>query len=290
MKNIYCIVVPVYKDKLDITEELSFKRLKELIGKTVDVYLICPEGINTKQYKKIYSQIKIKEFDKKWFENTKSYSHLLINYDFYKAFDEYEYMYIYQLDCYLFKNELQEWVNKGYDYIGGPILSPLSGWAEPNKQWKPIVGNGGFSLRKIEKFKEITDPNGEYRTYYNITDETLKDLEFEDKYFCKFVYNRYEFNTPDWREAMYFAFDMNVNIYYDNMNFKGFPMACHAWPKNIRYWVSHCDEMNNKEIIDFCEEKHKEYFELYYKDFEERQKILVEREQKAIEESKKAKS
>ena len=31
-------------------------------------------------------------------------------------------MLIYQLDAYVFKDELLNWANKGYDYIGAPWL------------------------------------------------------------------------------------------------------------------------------------------------------------------------
>ena len=280
-KSNFCIVIPIYEQELDITEKLSLKQLINITNNKYDIYFIIPKGFDTKNYYEITGKsknIKEKSFDKHYFESMKDYSSLCLSYDFYNSFSKYDYMYIYQLDCYLFKDELQLWVDKGYDYIGGPILSSLSGWADQNKPWKPIVGNGGFSLRKISKFKEITDSNGEFRTYYKITDDLLKGIEFEDKYFCKFVYSKYEFNIPLWTEAMFFAFDMNVDVYYERIGFKGFPMGCHAWPKNIRYWINHCEEMNQQDIIDFCEEKYKEYFELYYKNFEEKRKILIEKE------------
>ena len=169
----FCIVIPVYKDKLDCTEELSLKRLYKVIFKNSDnlidwkepdVYLICPKKMNTDKYKKIYPSIKVKEFDKKWFESTASYSQLCIQYSFYNKFSKYEYMYIYQLDCYLVYDNLEEWCNKGYDYVGAPIIASDAGWKnwdDPNN-YKPQVGNGGFSLRKISVFKDITDPNGEF--------------------------------------------------------------------------------------------------------------------------------
>ena len=31
-------------------------------------------------------------------------------------------MLIYQLDCYLFEDKIDEWCNKGYDYIGALAL------------------------------------------------------------------------------------------------------------------------------------------------------------------------
>ena len=40
-------------------------------------------------------------------------------------------------------------------------------------------------------------------------------------------------------------------------------MACHAWPKNIRFWKDKIKEIDNN-IIDYCEEKYKEFFKLYY--------------------------
>ena len=42
-------------------------------------------------------------------------------------------------------------------------------------------------------------------------------------------------------------------------------MCIHAWDKNIRFWQNHLPELvNNEEIINYCEEKHKEFFKLYY--------------------------
>lgn len=277
----YCIIVPVYKEKLDITEELSFKRLHKVIyenerpfhmddfrdWKEIPVYLVCPKGMNTDKYKEIYPSIQIKEFPKKYFKSISTYSQLLINYDFYKSFNEYDYMCIYQLDCYIFGKvtDITNWCNKGYDYVGGPIISENAGWSEVNKggKWKPVVGNGGFSLRKIKTFLEITDPKGEFREYYKVTDELLKNVIYEDKYFCNDIIRFYDINIPDWLEASRFAIDMNADLFYNNIKINYFPVACHAWPKNIRHW-KHVIEDITDEISDFCEEKHKEFFKLYY--------------------------
>ena len=275
----YCIVVPVYKQKLDCTEELSLKRLHKIIYEddrpfhTDDfrdweerhVYLMCPKGMNTEAYKKIYPSIKVKEFDKKWFKSTDTYSQLLINYNFYKEFDEYEYMCIYQLDCYIFKDEIGKWCNKGWDYIGGPIISENAGWTEVMKNgvWKPAVGNGGFSIRKISTFKDITNPKGEFRQYYKITDELLKNVKFEDKYFCNDIIRFYDLEIPRWQEAYQFAIDMNADIFFNNFKVKDLPVGCHAWPKNIRYWKNVIKEIT-PDIVDFCENKYKDFFKLYY--------------------------
>lgn len=266
----FCIVLPVYKETLDCVEEISLKRLHSIIGeKGYDVYLVCPEGLDTKVYHDIFTnKLEEKFFDKNYFLNTQTYSQLCISYNFYDIFSEYEYMYIYQLDCYIFEDKLEEWCNKGYDYIGGPILSTDCGWDTVKKnqggKYHPYVGNGGFSLRKIEIFKEMTDPDGEMRKEYEITDDILKNVMFEDKYFCNDLYDFYKLYIPSWKEALNFALDMSVDIVFDHLKFDGQPMAIHSVDKNIRWWKKVIPEFGNKDVIDFCEEKHKEFFKLYY--------------------------
>ena len=270
-KQKFCIVIPIYKEELDCTEDLSLKRLIKIIGdKDYHIYLICPNRLDTNKYYEILDKNKINEirYDDKYFIDTKGYSQLCLSYDFYNQFSNYEYMYIYQLDCYIFNDQLKEWCSLGYDYIGAPILATTAGWDTFNdktKKWEPKVGNGGFSLRKIDTFKELTDPTGEFRTYYKVTDEIISKIIYEDKYFCNDIINFYELNIPNWIVASKFSWDMNVDIYKKMFNIDYNPMAVHAWPKNIRYWKDKFEEMN-KTIVDFCENKYSDFFEKYYND------------------------
>lgn len=285
MNKQYCIVIPIYKETLDCVEEISLNRLRKVLlddkvldKVCTDVYLVCPKGLDTSNYEKIYNTwdeftfLKKKEFDPSYFKSTDTYSQLCISYDFYNSFNEYDYMLIYQLDCYLFRDEISAWCNKGYDYIGGPILSTDCGWDTVKKSmqkngkevWHPYVGNGGFSLRKISTFLDITDPNGELRTTYELTDELLKAVKYEDKYFCNDLYNFYQLEIPSWNEALKFAFDMSVDIIYTLFKFEGTPMGIHSVDKNIRWWKKVIPEFMDQKVIDYCEEKHKDFFKLYY--------------------------
>ena len=65
------------------------------------------------------------------------------------------------------------------------------------------------------------------------------------------------------QEASYFAIDMNADIFYNNLGIKDLPTGCHAWPKNIRYWKTVIKDIT-PEIEQFCEDKHKQFFSLYY--------------------------
>lgn len=265
----FCIVIPVYKDKLDCIEKISIERLIQVIGdKNYPIALVCPESLNVDIYKEYIPSLIVERFEDKYFESTATYSQLCINYDFYDRFSKYEYMLIYQLDCYLFYDAIEKWCDQGFDYIGGPIVSTDCGWdtvKNAQKKYQPYVGNGGFSLRKIEVFKDICDPNGELRTTYKLTDDKLANIKWEDKYFCNDLYNLYKMNIPQYHEAVWFALDMSVDVIYGYFGWQGTPMGCHSWDKNIRYWKKVLPELkDNKEVIDYCEEKHKEFFKLYY--------------------------
>ena len=69
----------------------------------------------------------------------------------------------------------------GYDYIGGPIYSPGSHWPGFKNSMRPIVGNGGLSLRKISMMLKLTDPNG---YLYNKYMDKWNSVEYEDMFIC----------------------------------------------------------------------------------------------------------
>lgn len=273
MEKLFCIVIPIYKEILDMIELLSLQRLYNVLkDKNYDIYIVTHKDINLSNIYNLIPNLNIfvEYFDKRYFDGIKGYSQLCVNNEFYSRFSKYEYMYIFQLDVYLVKDNLSDFCKLNYDYIGAPILSTDCGWPtiktiNNKKVFTPAVGNGGFSLRKISKFKDITDPNGEYRTYYNITDEFNSKIYFEDLYFCTYVKDRYDFTVPSFKIAVQFAWDMSADIMYYNWGIKNLPMAIHAWDKNIRLWQTIIPELiNNTEIIDFCENKHKDFFKLYY--------------------------
>ena len=263
----FCIVIPIYKENLDCIEEISLKRLYNIIGKKgYDVYLLKHKDLNIKNYKNIYPNIKeINIEDKYFFTNTKTYSHLLISKDLYKIFEDagYHYMYIYQLDCYLFCDKLQEWCEKRYDYIGAPIFSENCGWKmSENGIYTYQVGNGGFSLRRISIFYHICS------NIINKLDKCYIDSMLnEDIFFCQTIKQVYSgLIVPDWRIALKFSLDMSPDLPYDNFGITNFPMAAHAIGKNIRFYKYYIDEFKNQDIVDYCENKYKTFFKRYYTD------------------------
>jgi len=153
------IVVPIYKDELTELEAISLNQLL-LVLNSYEIWFIKPYRVNFMSYSKVINE-RIPEnimcFDDKYFIDHYSYSKLLTSPMFYLKFKKYNYMLIYQLDAFVFRNELKEWCSKKFDYIGAPLYDGFHG-ANENSIYIGLQ-NGGLSLRNISKtlsvFKSI---------------------------------------------------------------------------------------------------------------------------------------
>ena len=142
-QNKAIIVIPAYKSNISEIESVSLRRCL-LVLKNYDICFVSPYGLNMDVYRSILSDYQIcfnvMSFPSHFFDSVKSYNKLMLTHDFYLRFCEYEYMLIYQLDAYVFDDQLAYWCNKGYDYIGAP-------WFQSNGNLCSICGNGGFSAQ-----------------------------------------------------------------------------------------------------------------------------------------------
>lgn len=153
-KRDICIVVPIYQKSLRQGENISINQLDKYLS-GFDRYFIAPKSlvkgaINRKGYRVV-------RFDDQYFDSRDQYNKLLLRRDFYKAFKRYKYMLIYQLDALVFSSDLVKWCRKGYDYVASPWLNTRIGYLT-NKKGSPVSGgNGGLSLRNIQKSLEVLD-------------------------------------------------------------------------------------------------------------------------------------
>lgn len=226
------IVVPIYKETLSKSELISLMRLKEILGE-YPVYFVSPIDFNATNFLEIIPNAKIKRFNDIFFKSIQGYSQLMLSPKFYKNFFDYKYILIYQLDAYVFNNQLLDWCKKNYDYIGAPWISP-----PPLTNGKPIidmsswflnrVGNGGLSLRKVKSH------------YFNtiIFRPLLKYfIKNEDMFWGLFLYwlNPF-FKRPKMKEALFFAFEMAPKQSFELTKHK-LPFGVHAWEKyDKEFW------------------------------------------------------
>lgn len=278
------IVIPIYENDLNIIAKTSLDSLcKNSSNYTIEnypIFLIGPYKLEPQiEFIKNYIQdksdfnVNYLLFDDSYFENTATYSHLLKEYSFYKYFENYDYILIYQTDCIMIHDDLKSWISKGYDYVGAPILVNSGGW-----KYSPIVGNGGCSLRKIKFFLEVTDPNGKFlRLYKESLDKEVSARgksgyeDFEDLYFAELISYYNGMKKPRYDDALKFAFDMNPDIAWTLKNEPGkLPSFIHAFDKNLRWYDKYTDikkDIKDYEILyKYCEEKHKKLHEYYLVD------------------------
>ena len=211
-----CIVIPSYKkiENLANFERKSLENTIKLLNK-YQIILVCPNDLNTDGYLNIGVN-EVMFFDKKYFKNVNSYNELMLSSFFYEQFSDYEYMLLVQLDAYVFNDELEYFLNLGYDYIGGlHYINQGTNIHHPNVGNKLINGNGGFSLRKIDAF--ITASK-------NIKKDLNNKWDWEDVLYSYWYKDKMNI-APD-EISLKFGWQQSPEICYEN-NGKKLPFGSH---------------------------------------------------------------
>lgn len=265
MKNKNCIVVPLHKEFADLTSEelLSLTQLFKVLG-IYPIYFIGPSFLNWNKYLEYahsYAiEVFIKNFDSSFFKSIQSYNSLMLDTQFYKSLKQYRFMLVYQTDAYVFRNELDDWCGKGYDFIGAPWFKKKDATGFKNEF--SGVGNGGFSLRNVSSSLRISrrmDFLKRLRSfwhknhlhsfirfesviihlriffkiknsgspYYALFDESV----FEDYYWGQIIPSFFtDYKVATTTDAIKFSFEINSAFLFE-ANGHNLPFGCHAWSK-----------------------------------------------------------
>lgn len=210
------VVIPVYKATLNEFEKISLAQVQKVLGK-YQIIFVAPEGLKCDYF---IHGCRIYYFPKQFFQSTQTYNLLMEAPFFYKAFSEYEYILIYQLDAFVFSDMLEYFCSLGYDYIGAAWY-PLQRLRHENKIYKIGVGNGGFSLRNVAKF---------YNLLINHQKTVLENRHInEDIFFalCGALYPD-EFKVAPLKVAYKFSFEHGLE-HVIKKNGGKLPFGCHAW-------------------------------------------------------------
>ena len=250
------VLIPVYKEVPSAIEKESLLQVLRVMS-FHDIRFVCPKNLDMSLYDKVVGYALPKErFDKKYFDGIEGYNLLMTDVSFYRRFSDYDYMLIYQLDAWVFSDQLAEWCSKGYDYVGAPWFVDHKTYEEGYPLW--CCGNGGFSLRRISKFVEVTNPRTQFQSVKlkDILKEFLENKSFgngvrrllgkdnnmewyrrEHSYLWEDTYFSYgldgtphEMKRPQPEEAAEFSFECSPEYLY-NLIGKKLPFGCHAWRK-----------------------------------------------------------
>ena len=142
------VVVPA-STRSDLTheEELSMRHLLHFL-QPYDKYLIAPAGVSLQR-----EGFRVLKFHRKFFGSAAAHNQLLMWPGFYRSFRDYKYILIYHLDSLVLSSEIMQWCHADLDYIGAPWI-PCSDtpWVKQAR-----VGNGGFTLMRVESVLRVLD-------------------------------------------------------------------------------------------------------------------------------------
>jgi Protein of unknown function (DUF5672) len=249
MTELVAVTIPIYKETIDEDELISLTQCLKIL-KRYPIIFFAPKSLNISYYENFCAgkiDFRIKRFDDEYFLSIDSYNKLMLSVGFYYRFKDYKFILIYQLDAFVFRDELDYWCKKNYDYIGAPYLFvdldkyPISILTKYRKFLRILnklkiitytyrhVGNGGFSLRNIRKtilFLKI------------FRNKSKKWQLNEDSLFTHYgnlIFPVYKL-APE-KEALNFAFESEPAEAY-KINLQQLPFGCHAFskPENKKFW------------------------------------------------------
>lgn len=246
-----CVVVfPLYKHPEPL--ELLFLENGIRLTQGFKQVLVAPEGLQIDSSFGLLEQLEVKRFSAHYFEGITGYNQLLLSRGFYTTFALFDYILIHQADVFLFKDELNAWCEKNYDYIGAPWFRPdklnrgflfhalqhLKLAFKKNKVYADRynkVGNGGLSLRKVSTALKILDlVNPSLLKKYS----HAQGCGFNEDIFWSLEAPAIlpSYTIPEMSEAMQFAVEFEPAKAYVFLN-ENLPFGCHAPLKHdVEFW------------------------------------------------------
>lgn len=188
----------------------------------------------------------------------------MLSQDFYSRFHNSQFIVVCQTDVVLFHDNLDYWCSLNYDYIGAPWLpapGDVEGWNLARRaiyklrrgwarlrggfhtvllKWK--VGNGGFSLRRVEAMLRVLDQHPDKMA--EIAKNANHTACFEDVVWSVRVNELWPatLNIPDYTTAARFAFEGHPEMAMRCTNGE-LPMGAHAFyrHRNRKFWSQFLD-------------------------------------------------
>jgi hypothetical protein len=209
------IVVPHYRPSLTDDEWFSLGQLVEHLG--TDIHLVRPVSIPFNLPYVVTPAVVVPD---RYFDTARrGYSALFYSRGLYESFAAagYTHVLIYQLDALVFAPRLAEFLDGEYDYIGAP-----------HARSAPVpVGQGGFSLRRLDAFLEVLAG----RARWVDPDAYWRDVGMAEDYFWSLAVK-----TAPLEAAIRFAWETEPRHWYERAR-RELPFGCHAWRRyDPEFW------------------------------------------------------
>jgi hypothetical protein len=255
--NKAAIIIPFYREELSHLEKISLLQCEKALSAYPKI-AVKPDSLTLPPEALALSHLSTVSFNDEYFRDVQGYNRLMLSEGFYKSFTEYEYILIHQLDAFVFRDELHYWCAQGFDYIGAPWINPkshsniLSTLLHRIKNYRYVrynvkdkhgvskvqqlenrVGNGGFSLRRVDLFANYCLLFKPLIDAYIISEGSW----FNEDIFWSIELNRKKkrLKIPALKTALHFAIETHparaLRLNHDQL-----PFGCHAWGKHTDFW------------------------------------------------------
>lgn len=246
------VVIPIYSDGMSEQERMSIRNNAAVLNR-YPIVLVMPHGISGDEALRQIpagDTCEVVRVSDEWLgrrNGVAGYNRMMLSAEFYDMFSDTEYILLCQTDAWIFRDELEQWCDEGYDYVGAP-------WIKRVIYDKPVIrhylalrrmmfsgglkllrqscfnkiGNGGLSLRRVESFRKACRA---YRSQIEYFAERRHHLYNEDVFWALMPEG---FRYPTVRRALDFSFDTNPAYCYKLTDGR-LPFSCHAWSKSRYY-------------------------------------------------------
>lgn len=256
------VVVNIFLETFEPNEKFSFYHNLKVL-KNRDVYLVGPkrlenyiinlsESINNCRYNIV---------DDFYFDNShKGNSRLMMSLEFYKFFQNYEYILICHHDAFVFEDKLDYWMSLDLDVIGAPLFY----YNEKELEHLRKGLSGGLCIRRVKSFIDVlsrkkiyfsslralwkTEKSIAWKLFrvirdgliYNYNIKPLLPVIKEDIFWTEVVPLDYSwFKVSGFDHARKFAFELNPQLLF-TLNNNKYPLGLHAWWK---YDEDYCKQL-----------------------------------------------
>lgn len=261
MNSSAIILIFAHKPYLEWYEDISLRQCFGVLHKH-PIRLVCPDGVDASAYKRIAPTIEIDFIPPRWLASLRAYNRLKIHPFLYERYAEFEFMLTYELDAFVFKDELEYWCDQGWDYIGAPWFE---GYDKATSNARPTgAGNSGFSLRRIKTMLRVTrrwryqEPASKVVGAWLRGERSLKSMAasltfrnnffapfndyggHEDIFWCQVAARRFsELRVAPYEIARRFSFEANPSRLFRESG-ETLPFGCHKWMTyEPEFWKTH---------------------------------------------------
>lgn len=267
-QRLVTVVIPLYTLRLSEIELVSLKQCFQVLG-SHDIAIVKPYSLDISPLKQLIggnATFRVEEFDNHYFAGREGYNRLMLSTTLYERFLNSKYILIHQTDVYVFKDELEQWCQRGYDYIGAPWLpavGDVSGWNLPKRAFymarralgkfksqyqainlKYLVGNGGCSLRHTKHFLDAATKLSD--AFALAASDSSNHENFEDVVWSVRV-NRLcpgTLSIAPCHEAVFFSMESHPTMAM-RLTSGQLPMAIHAFARrrNRSFWKQYIKDL-----------------------------------------------